>query len=59
MTCIEGRAPGSSTSSPSEKPKAWEIAELTASVGFTSQRSIWLSIERFTPQASGSLSSDQ
>src|SRR5260370_32960651 len=52
-------APGVSASSPSDMPSARAMRKATARVGLAWLRSTWLSIERLTPDALASASSDQ
>src|SRR5258706_12331613 len=59
MTLIEEVAPGVSTNSPIDIPNARAMRKVTARVGFALPRSIWLSIERLTPDALSNASSDQ
>src|SRR6267143_4294148 len=59
MTLIEEVAPGVSTNSPIDIPNARAIRKVTASVGLALPRSIWLSIERLTPEALSRASNDQ
>ena len=47
---MDGEAQGWSTSSPMVMPKACAILKVTANVGLALPRSIWLSIERLTPE---------
>src|SRR5579883_3103493 len=59
MTTSEDIASGDSTSSASDMPNALAIRKATARVGLALLRSTWLNIERLTPEALASMSSDQ
>src|SRR5436190_13784575 len=59
MTLIDEVAPGVSTRSPIDMPNARAIRKVTPRVGLALPRSIWLSIERLTPDALSRASSDQ
>src|SRR5258708_17861473 len=58
MTLTLVVAPGASKSSASEMPNACAIRNVTPTVGLAWPRSIWLSIDRLTPLARASASSD-
>lgn len=51
MTVTAGVAPGASSKSPSERPKARAMHNVTARVEFACSHSISLSIDRLTPLA--------
>src|SRR6476661_6026200 len=57
MMSIVGVALGASTRDPRDMPNACAIRYATPSVGFAWLRSIWLSIDRVTPQAADNCSS--
>src|SRR5438105_3201550 len=59
MTVTDEVAFGDSSNSPSVSANARAIRNVTTSVGLACSRSIWLSIDRLTPLALASASSDQ
>src|SRR5262245_25670957 len=59
MTLTLVVAPGASSSSASEMPNACAMRNVTPTVGLACPRSIWLSIERLTPEDRAKASSDQ